>query len=290
MRLFMRFVAAIVAVSLGTTSTSLLAQSARTAKVPQAAQGAQASQAKPNSPQEEVEPKFIWGVLLNIILPRVGLALLDWAIGRLTSKLDDVSFTSLLKKSEAVGVEPLPAVAMPDGQPLGFKENVVAGEPSKEFKFENGKENFQGMIVSIAVFDAQGKPIGFRPITEPFKTGEKFKLRVLSTFEGHMYIDAINPNGNRSKLFPAAANTLRIPAGTEVLVPAAENQFFQFHGTTGKEKLVIVMRDVKLQSSNVPIEPVYRKDEPFGSLFVQEVSGDKRPLIVQSIALTHQAQ
>ncbi len=105
-----------------------------------------------------------------------------------------------------------------------------------------------------------------------------------------MYIDAINPSGNRAKLFPAAANSLRIPAGTEVLIPAAENQFFQFHGVTGKEKLVIVMRDVKIEATNVPVEPVFRKDEPFGSLFVQEVTGDKRPLIVQSIALTHQAK
>ncbi len=266
---YQRIVAATLAVTLTATSVGLSAQ---------------------QPAKEEVEPKIIWGVLLNIILPRVGLALLDWAIGRMTAKLDDVSFTSLLKKSESIRIEPLPAVNTPDGQPLGLKENVVAGEPSKDFKFENGKENFQGLIVSMAVFDGAGKPVGFRPITEPFKTGEKFKLRVLSTFEGHMYIDAINPAGNRAKLFPAAANSLRIPAGTEVLIPAAENQFFQFHGATGKEKLVIVMRDVKIEATTVAVEPVFRKDEPFGSLFVQEVTGDKRPLIVQSIALTHQAK
>lgn len=237
--------------------------------------------------RDDIEPKPVWGILVNVILSRVGMALLDWAVGKLTNKLDSVTFSTLTKKSEVITLEAPTPVTTAGGQPLGLQENVVAGEPSKEFKLENGRENFQGMVVSMAVFDTQGKPIGFRPINEPFKTGEKFKLRVLSTFESHFYVDAINPNGVRNKLFPSATNTLRIPAGAEVLVPADQNQFFQFHGTTGKERLVIVMRDVKLESANLPIEPVYRKDESFGSLFVQEVTGSKRPLIVQSIALIH---
>lgn len=274
--LFMRFVSAVTASVIAGTSISVSAQQATP---PQTSSVAPA--------KDDIEPKPVWGILVNVILSRVGMALLDWAIGKLTNKLDTISFSALTKKSEVITLEAPPLVTTAGGQPLGLQENVVAGEPSKEFKLENGKENFQGMVVSMAVFDAQGKPIGFRPINEPFKTGEKFKLRVLSTFEGHFYVDAINPNGVRNKLFPPANNTLRIPAGTEVLVPADPNQFFQFHGTTGKERLVVVMRDVKLESANLPIEPVFRKDESFGSLFVQEVTGDKRPLIVQSIALTH---
>ncbi len=261
-----RVIAAGIALSLSLTSVTLSAQT---------------------PPKEDLEPKFIWGLLLNIVLPRVGMALLDWGISKMTAKLDNASFTSLTKKSVDLKLEPLPPVVMASGEALGYKENVVAGEPSKDFKIENGKENFQGLIVSMAVFDASGKPLEFRPITSDFRTGEKFKLRVLSTFEGHFFLNAINPAGAQSKLYPSQDQSIRIPAGQEVLIPPHPDQFFQFHGSTGKEKLVVIMRDSKLDGSNLPLEPVFRKDENFGSLFVQEVTGGKLPLIVQSISLNH---
>lgn len=238
-------------------------------------------------PKEDLEPKFIWGLLLNIVLPRVGMALLDWGITKLTSRLDDVSFSALTKRSSDLKIEPLPNVTTPRGDPLGYEENVVAGEPTKDFKVENGKENFQGLIVSLAVFDGNGKPLGFRPINAEFRTGEKFKLRVLSTFEGHLFLNAVNPAGVRSKLFPAQDQSIRIPAGQEVLIPPRPDQFFEFSGATGKEKLVVVMRDAKLESDRIALEPVFRKDENFGSLFVQEVTGNRLPLIAQSISLSH---
>lgn len=233
--------------------------------------------------EEKPEPKFIWGVLINVALSKVGSLLMDWATNKLTNSLT-LGFSSLLQKSAAVGFEPeLPSVSE---KTLWDMENIVLGEPPASLKIEDGKENFQGLVVSLAVFDSSGKPIEFRPVNANFKSGEKFKLRVLSTFDGQMSILAQSPTGKRGKLFPPEGQAVQVPKGQEILIPAQADLFFQFAGQKGEERLLIAMRGSQSGQAQ-STSPVYRKDDKIGSFFVQE-SLQQSPLIVQTLKLKHE--
>ena len=232
---------------------------------------------------ERPEPKFIWGLLLNVVLSKVGSLLMDWALNKLTDRLD-LGFDGLLKKSENIAF--VPEVSTPPQHSIWDMENIVLGEPPGGLKLENGEENFQGLVVSLAVFDAKGQPLEFRPINASFKTGEKFKLRVLSTFDGKFTVHAQSPSGKRQKLFPPQDQAIAVPKGQELLIPAQADLFFEFSGQTGDERLLISMRG-REHGSNQSTKPVYRKDDKMGSFFVQE-SPQQSPVIVQTLKLKHE--
>lgn len=232
---------------------------------------------------EKPEPKFIWGLLLNVVLSKVGSLLMDWALNKLTDRLD-LGFDGLLKKSENIAF--VPEVSAPPQHAIWDMENIVLGEPPGGLKLENGEENFQGLVVSLAVFDAKGQPLEFRPINASFKTGEKFKLRVLSTFDGQFTVHAQSPSGKRQKLFPPQDQAIAVPKGQELLIPAQADLFFEFSGQTGDERLLISMRGREHESIQ-STKPVYRKDDKMGSFFVQE-SPQQSPVIVQTLKLKHE--
>jgi hypothetical protein len=232
---------------------------------------------------DKPEPKFIWGLLLNVVLSKVGSALMDWALNKLTDRLD-LGFGGLLKKSENVAF--VPEVPRQSQRTVWDMENIVLGEPPSGLKLENGQENFQGLVVSLAVFDAKGQPLEFRPINASFKTGEKFKLRVLSTFDGQFTVHAQSPSGKRQKLFPQRDQAISVPKGQELLIPAQRDLFFEFSGQTGDERLLISMVGTE-SGSTESTKPVYRKDDKMGSFFVQE-SLQQAPVIVQTLKLRHE--
>jgi len=232
---------------------------------------------------EKPEPKFIWGLLINVVLSKVGSALMDWALNKLTDRLD-LGFNGLLKKSENIAF--VPEVSAQSHRSVWDMENIVLGEPPSGLKLENGQENFQGLVVSLAVFDVKGRPLEFRPINASFKTGEKFKLRVLSTFDGQFTIHAQSPSGKRQKLFPQQDQAISVPKGQELLIPAQPDLFFEFSGQRGDERLLISMRGAE-SGSTESTKPVYRKDDKMGSFFVQE-SLQQAPVIVQTLKLRHE--
>ena len=268
----------IVHLSLPTTAiaqapTSSVSQAPAAAKIP----------TTQTTEDEKPEPKFIWGLLLNVVLSKVGSVLMDWALNKLTDRLD-LGFGGLLKKSENIAF--VPEVAAPPQDAIWDMENIVLGEPPGRLKLDNGQENFQGLVVSLAVFDTKGQPIEFRPINASFKTGEKFKLRVLSTFDGQFTVHAQSPSGKRQKLFPQQDQAIAVPKGQELLIPAQPDLFFEFSGQTGDERLLISMRGAQ-SGSNQSTKPVYRKDDKMGSFFVQE-SLQQFPVIVQTLKLKHE--
>lgn len=231
---------------------------------------------------EKPEPKFIWGLLINVVLSKVGSVLMDWALNKLTNRLD-LGFGGLLKKSENIAF--VPEVSAASQREVWDMENIVLGEPPIGLKLENGQENFQGLVISLAVFDAKGQPLEFRPINASFKTGEKFKLRVLSTFDGQFTVHAQSPSGKRQRLFPQQDQAIAVPKGQELLIPAQADLFFEFSGQTGDERLLVSMRGAESGAAQ-STKPVYRKDDAIGSFFVQE-SLQQSPIIVQTLKLKH---
>lgn len=249
---------------------------------PSAAEVTESATVGTEAAEDRPEPKFIWGILLNVVLSKVGSLLMDWAVNKLTVRLD-LGFNGLQKKSEAIAV--VPDSSQPSQRSVWELENIILGEPPNSLKLENGQESFQGLVVSLAVFDAKGQPLEFRPINALFKTGEKFKLRVLSTFDGRFTVEAQSPSGARQRLFPQKDMAVQLPRGQEILIPTQADLFFEFSGQTGEERLLIAMSGAQA-GTDQSIKPVYRKDDNVGSFFVQE-SAQQSPIFIQILKLKH---
>lgn len=242
----------------------------------------------PNS-GEEVAPKFVWGLLLNIVFKFAMQAFAGWLSNKLTTELNPSTTQKLLLESANAVI-----VTFADSSPFGSKgvganENTTTAAATTPLKLENGKENYQGAHIALIAFSADGRPSGFRPLTAGFRTGERFKLKVLSTFDGVLAIENITPKGKRQQIYPARINdAIAIPAGKELLIPAAADQYFEFAGDSGDDILVVTLRDPKALPANASNEPVQREDGRAGSSFVQEVKPGKYPVIAQSIRLRHE--
>ncbi|MDD5248760.1 MAG: DUF4384 domain-containing protein [Rhodocyclaceae bacterium] len=244
------------------------------------------------SADEEVKPKFIWGILINIALKYALPAFSSYLTGKLTELLTPESLAAMLVHSKSANIVPLASVA-PRGlaaKSAGAPENAAAGEPTAPLRVDNGHENYQAVHVALLNFDRNGNARGFHPVSAGFATGERFKLRVLPTFDGVLVIDNINPRRERRQIYPAQAeNVVQIKAGIEILIPLDKDQYFEFTGDGGDEQLVVTVRDPRAFGTAAATAPVTRKDENNGSNFMQQVTPDTYPVISQSLHIRHDA-
>lgn len=241
---------------------------------------------------EEVKPKFIWGILLNIALKYAVSAFSSYLVGKLTEQITPASLSAMLLHSKSAAIVPLASVG-PGGlaaKSAGAPANAVAGEPTAPLRIENGRENYQAVHVALMNFDRAGNAHGFHPVTAGFNTGERFKLRVLPTFDGILVIDNINPRNERKQIYPPQAdNVVQIKAGVEILIPLDTDQYFEFTGATGNEQLVVTVRDPRAFGAAAATAPVTRKDENNGSNFMQELAPGTFPVISQALLIQHDA-
>jgi hypothetical protein len=239
---------------------------------------------------EELKPRFIWGILLNIALKYAISAFSSYLIDKLTTEWTPDALTAMLLHSKSASIVPLSKMAPRDyaSRAAGAPENAIAGEPTTPLKIENGRENYQAVHVALVNFDRSGTPHGFHPVTAGFNTGERFKLRVLPTFDGMLVIDNINPKGERKQIYPPQADhVVAVKRGIEILIPLDKDQYFEFTGATGDEQLVVTLRDPRAFGAAAATAPVTRKDENNGSNFMQEVTPQTYPVISQSLRIRH---
>lgn len=250
---------------------------------------AQAPAAAPSG-DDEMKPRFIWGVLINIALRYAISAFSNYLTGKLTEQLTPENLTKLLLRSKTASIVPLSRLAPREyaSRDAGAPANAVAGEPSKPLRIENGRENYQAVHVALMNFDRDGNARGFHPVTQGFSTGERFKLRVLPTFDGILVIDNINPRNERRQIYPAQPDhVVAIKAGVEIMIPLDQDQYFEFAGATGDDQLVVTVRDPRAFGAAAATAAVTRKDENNGSNFMQEVTADTYPVISQALHIRH---
>ena len=252
----------------------LLLQPAWAKDEPVAAESAAQQSAQP-------QPKFfVWGILVSAIRSEVFSMFTKW----LFHKIGDHFSTSIPMPKEASPVRMVPAGGTQEGMPA----ETVSGTPSVPLKVNGSEANYQGVHIAIAVLNMKERTLGLRPVDQGYRTGERFKLRVIPTFEGDMKIENINPMGVRKQIYPADPDMrIRLEPGKETLIPAGKDQYFEFTKATGKEQLLITLRDPRATATTTSSHKVYRQDETYGSNFVQEVARDKYPVISESIDLVH---
>lgn len=281
----------------GCFSFQVLAQTAAQAAVGAAGTASAKAGAASAGSDEQYEPKFIWGILINIAVKYAISAFTSYLVGKLTDQITPQSVASMLDRSKSTArIKPLAEViatgliAQFGSKDMGAPENTVAGVPTAPIKVENGRENYQAVHVALMNFDRQGNALGFHPVSEGFSTGQRFKLRVLPTFDGILSIDNINPRNERKQIYPAtAASVVQVKAGQEILIPLGKDEYFEFAGATGDDQLVITLRDPRAFGAAASTKVVTRKDENNGSNFMQELDANTYPVISQSMHFQHSA-
>lgn len=241
-----------------------------------------------NETGEDMQPKFIWGILIKLAVNYALSAFGSYLVGKLTEQITPQSVAAMLLRGKSASIVPLQSVGGLGAKSAGAPENTVAGEPVTPLKVENGRENYQAVHVALMSFDRDGKALGFQPVTAGFRTGQRFRLRVLPTFDGLLVIDNVNPRNERRQIYPAqAAQVVSIKAGMEIMIPLGADEYFEFAGTTGDEQLVITLRDPRAFGAAASTAVVTRKDENNGSNFMQELAPNSYPVISQALKLKH---
>lgn len=242
--------------------------------------------------QDDMQPKFVWGLLLNVAFKLASSLFVDWLQTKLNLDLSPQNLARLAVNSLSAHIVPLTTALSSDvsAKDAGAAENAVAGEPNAPLRVgTDGQVNYQGVHLALIGFDADGKALGLRPLSAGFRTGERFKLHVLPTFDGLLVIDNINPRGRRAQVYPPrASEVVQVKAGVEILVPLGKDQYFEFTGDAGDEQLVLTLRDPRAFGEAASKAPAFRKDDPNGSSFLQEVKPDRYALVSQAIHLRHE--
>ena len=223
--------------------------------------------------------RSIVGIALLVALPAVAqpkqevfVKFSEWTKSRLTTKGAGTAFI---------------ARSLSDG-PAGAKETMQLTATTTAITDDAGSD-YQGALIAIVGADNAGNVGDARSAKAGFKTGERFKLRTLSTFGAHVVIENINAKGERRQIYPPeGTSVVVIQAGADTLLPLGAKEFFEFARATGEEQLVISLRDPRAVGDTASRQKVFRKDEEFGTHFVQEVSKGVFPVISESIRLEHQ--
>ncbi|MBV9154966.1 MAG: DUF4384 domain-containing protein, partial [Acidobacteriaceae bacterium] len=88
-----------------------------------------------------------------------------------------------------------------------------------------------------------------------FHAGDRIRLSVMSNQEGYLYIIEHGTSGKWRPLYPppGSAETKLVP-GTEYLIPGGKDEFFQFSGDPGDEKLFVLLTRRPEQNLDQTIE------------------------------------
>lgn len=150
-----------------------------------------------------------------------------------------------------------------------------------------GAPNYQGLKVSVLIVNNAGQVVEERPIGSNFYTGEKFRLRIQSTFPGFLEIMHTTPSSVTKRLFPRPeVGQFMVSAGAEVVVPLGDN-VYEFLGDTGVERLTLNVRDPRVTQATQQSGQVYRQDMPEASYYAQSMTEGQLPAISQPIQILH---
>lgn len=261
----------------------LLLPSTSNAEMP-AIQGKADTTNNESGSEEVAQPKFVWGILIDFIASKAFQIFFDWASKKVFQGMEQ----SLTIAREAAVSAPGAATLAIQRKSSPIAPNVTDSAPSSLMVVENGKENYQGAILSLLVLQPDGRSLTVRPISAGFKSGEKFRIRIGATFDGELSLDNINPQGERSRLYPAQTDQIvKMKSGTPVILPLDKDSFFQFDEVAGEEKLVITLRDPRAQGDAAAQTLVHRQENAQGTGLLQEVVAGKFAVIAESIALQH---
>lgn len=88
-----------------------------------------------------------------------------------------------------------------------------------------------------------------------FHAGDRIRLSVMSNQAGYLYIIEHGTSGKWRPLYPPpGADETKLVPGTEYLIPGGKDEFFQFSGNPGDEKLFVLLTRMPEQNLDQTIE------------------------------------
>lgn len=195
------------------------------------------------------------------------------------SALQQVTLGGATRVGTAQAAEPQPVIL---GQP-DFPLVGAAGTGTGRW---GSTPNYQGVQMRLVVAGGSGRPREFRPLGARLAAGERFKIRVLSTFDAVASIDLVRGDawyGQRAgQVWPAPGLSVAMAAGEAVDLPLERDAYFVASSGVG-ERYLVVVRHGKAVGSARSGQPVYRQDVPGGSNYLQLVPRGNYPSIEQMI-------
>ena len=252
----------------------------------------------------DVEPRFIRGIVIKYVAGEALSMFSQWMVAKMNEKYGtSISNASYSAMATDIGMLALNyyrgsrdttggalIAANPTNAAVGLKETqlTTSAPPTEPLKLSDGTANYEGIHLAIVGADRSGRLTELRSVKAGFRTGERFKLRAMATYGGLLVIENINPRGERRQIYPATTSqVVLLPQGADTLLPLGQDQFFEFANATGEEQLVVTLRDPLAVGAAASTEKVHRKDEEYGTHFVQEVGTGRYAVISEAIRLQH---
>lgn len=264
------------------------------------------STAAPAGEQQKVLPELISGAygVLN-----VASAFANW----FSNRPGGSAFPNVAAQPNPVGYSapmqmPAPS-AMPMFGPSYAATPIIVGQPDMPLNPGAGgysanqpwspAANYQGVQVTVLVLNQQNQPVETRSLNANFKSGERFRLQLVSTFEALASVDAYrtSPDTNGSsgfaqswagQLYPARAEqVIKMRAGELVQLPMGANEYFTFDNQTGLDRLMLNVRHPQAKGTLANSQPVYRQDSGQNSTFMQLAPQGNYPAVSQLLTFRH---
>mgnify|MGYP001004362584 CR=1 FL=1 len=138
--------------------------------------------------------------------------------------------------------------------------------------------NYQGLTASIVVLDAAGGFKEFRPLNAPLRADERFKIRIMPTFDAYARVDQLIGDTwtaqRAGQIYPATDSVVQINANETVELPLARNEFFVMNGR-GVDRVALSLRS--MARGNASTQPLYRQDLAGYSTFQQLLPAGSLP-------------
>lgn len=253
--------------------------------------------------QDKFLPQLISGAygILNVVS-----TLTEWFSNRPSTQ----ALSNMLTQTNTVGIGPqlqFPASpSTPTFSPLYTSTPIIIGQPDIPLNVGtngynatqqwNQNANYQGVQVTVVMLNQSNQPLEARSLNSTFKTGDRFKLQLLSTFDGLASIDAyktINLSGTPSQawsgqMYPVKPDqVVKVKAGESVLLPLGANEYFTFDNQAGLDRLMLNMRHQLAKGTQANAQPIYRQDSAQSSTFMQLTPQGTYPALSQVIGFQH---
>lgn len=269
--------------------------------------------------EEQGKDKFALLGIASAISSGIGIfqALTNWASSRIQT-LDNVANTAAAVAANPFMLVP-PAFAAGQAQPVPYTQApsyspapLIMGQPDvplaiQQASFDpnrswDGKANYQGVSVSAVMLDGQNRVIETRSLAAAFRSGERFKLRLVSTSDAIVSLDALRaPPGTVAangmlnaapawvgQLYPPRTDqVVQVKAGDVVYIPLGANEYFTFDNKPGVDLLSLNVRHPQAKNDLVNRQPVYRQDAQGMTTYSQLAQNGTFMALTQVLALQH---
>jgi hypothetical protein len=273
---------------------------------------------RPSQAQDAVstakhQEKVSLASLVNIVSSGANLyqTLSSWASVRFRRPTTEGTSSSTPATGLAPPNAPIAAVGVPYTQAPSYSPAlVIMGIPDIGLSAATGgidpasewdsHFNYQGVTISALILDAQMRVLETRSLASPLRGGERFKLRVLSTDDALVSLDALQtapdsvgsngvlnaaPNYN-GQMYPASAGqVVQVKGGDVVLLPMGDNEYFTFDEKAGTNLLALHVRHPLAKPASINLQPLYRQDSALTSTYSQLTRRGSYLALTQLIAL-----